>query len=82
MQIAQTFVATALFTLVMAVPLGARAETQSEKELDAATFSASESQIQVKEEEAVEKKSGMDMTEEEAAKAAKTEGAAATEAPK
>lgn len=48
-----------LFALAFVVSSAPWAETESERELNAATFSASESETQVQEEEAVEVKSGM-----------------------
>lgn len=55
----QSTIAAALLSLALTVPTAAWAETNSEKELNAATFSSSESETQVQEEEAIEQKDGM-----------------------
>jgi hypothetical protein len=56
----QSTIAATLVTLALTLPSAAWAESNSEKELNAATFSESESETQLQEEEAVEKKDGMD----------------------
>ncbi|WP_157640064.1 hypothetical protein [Lamprocystis purpurea] len=53
-------VAAAFLTLGLSGAALVQAETQSEKMLDAAAFAESEDPTQVKEEEAIEKKDGMD----------------------
>lgn len=68
----QTTLATALFALSLAVSPTLWAETQSESELNAAAFAASETETQVQEEEAIEKKSGMDATQGSGSEATKT----------
>ncbi len=64
--------ATPLFCLVLSLPALA-AETTAEKELEAASFAASESGTQLKEEESVVEKMEKDD--------AKDQGAGATQAP-
>jgi len=54
-------VAAAFLTFGLSGVALVQAETQSEKMLDAAAFAESEDPTQVKEEEAIEKKDGMDV---------------------
>ena len=68
----QTTLATAVFALSLAVSPTLWGETQSESELNAATFSASESETQVQEEEAIEKKSSIDAAQGSGSEATKT----------
>jgi hypothetical protein len=84
----QSTIAAALLSLALAVP-AAWAESNSEKELNAATFSESESQTQVREEKAIEQKDGMNAPQGQSggptqgqAMDAATEAAGATPVPK
>ena len=82
-------IAAALLSLALTLPSAAWAESSSEKELNAATYSESESGTQLREEEAVEKKDGMDTPTDQSgdshqskAMDAATGAAGATEVPK